>query len=125
MARITVNQGLQESLDNEWGLQALDAIDAMCVSNFGTLSSTTTTVAAATSKDANGLDAGTSRTNQTVTVTATWGTGEANFQITTVTLHRDGVGAFTGVYGGVDGQSVTKTVDFSLKITMTDTRTSA
>lgn len=125
MAKLTVNQGLGESLDNDYGLQALDAIDAMCVSNFGTLLTTTTTVAAATNKDTNVFDALPTRSGQVVTAITTWGTGEANFAVTTVTLHRDGAGAFTGVYGGVDGQSITKNPDLSLKLTMTDTRSSA
>lgn len=124
MAKLIVNQGLQESLDNDYGLQALDAIDSMCVSDFGTLLAATTSVAAASNKDCNLLTSA-SRSGQVVTTVGDWGTGEANFTITTITLHRDGAGAYTGLYGGVDGQSIAKNSDFSLKLTLTDTRTSA
>jgi len=37
----------------------------------------------------------------------------------------DGAGVNTGVFGGVDNQSLTKTSDFSLTITMTITYVSA
>lgn len=121
MARLIVNQGLQDSLTSDYS--TLNTIDSMCVSNFGTLLAATTTVAAATSKDTNLLTS-TSRTGQVQTSIGDWTTAEANFAITTITLHRDGVGAFTGLYGGIDGQSLTKTVDATLKITITDTRTS-
>jgi hypothetical protein len=123
VAKITVNQGLQVSIDNDYGNAAVNIIDAMAVSDFGTLLAGTTSIAAATNKDANALTSST-RSGQVNTAIGDWTTGEANFAITTITLHRGGAGVFTDVYGGIDGQSLTKNSDFALKITLTDTRTS-
>lgn len=125
MARRITDQGLQDSLDATFNVGgtgtpggAFDPVDAMGVSNFGTLLAGTTSIASAGSKLVKAFDAAPTRNNLTVTCVATFGTGEANFQITTVTLHNDGAAVNTGVYGGVDAQSLTKTSDFSLKITM-------
>lgn len=117
MASRVTDQGLQDSLDNSFGIAASDPVDAMGISDFGAIAAGTTSIAAAANKDVNLLSSAT-RTGQTVTVVGVWGTGEGNFTITTITLHNDGGGAFTGVYGGVDNQSLTKTSDFILTITM-------
>lgn len=123
MAKLTVNQGLQVSLDNDYANAALKAINAISVSNFGTLLVGTTTLAAASSKQCNALTS-TSRTGQVQTSVVDYTTAQANFPITTLVEHRGGAGVFTDVYGGIDAQSLTKTVDATLKVTITDTRTS-
>lgn len=124
MASIVTNLGLQDSLENTFGI-ANDPIDAMGVSDLGGLAAGTTSIAAASNKDVNAFDSTPTRNAQTVSCVATWGTSEANFTITDITLHNDGAGANTGVYGGVDSQSITKTSDFTLTITMQITYASA
>lgn len=125
MASIITDQGLQDSLDMTFGITAQDAVDAMGVSDYGALIAATTNITSATNKVVNALDATPTRSGQTVTTIATFATGQANFTITTITLHNDGAAAYTGVYGGVDNQSLTKTSDFSLTITMKVTYASA
>lgn len=124
MASLITNTGLQTSLDLTFGIGCETAIDAMGISDFGCIAAGTTTIAAATNKDVNSFDATPTRCAQTVSAVATFSTSEGNFTITTITLHNDGAGAFTGVYGGIDNQSITKTTDFTLTITMNITYTS-
>lgn len=121
MASKIVDQGLQKSLDATFGIGVADPVDAMGVSDFGTLLAGTTSIAAAVNKDVNALDSPPTRAGNVVTCVGLWGTAEANFTITTVTLHHDGAGVNTGVYGGIDGQSIAKTSGFSLRITTTIT----
>lgn len=118
MASNITNQGLQDSLDVTFGVTAADPVDAMGVSDFGNILAGTSSIAAASNKQVNALDSTPTRTDQTVTTIATFATGEGNFAISTITLHNDGAAANTGVYGGVDSQSITKTSDFTLTITM-------
>lgn len=131
MASLIVDQGLQASLDATFDVGGggsgdnFDPVDAIGVSDHGDLASGDTDLANATNDAVNALDDPSSRTDQTVTAEATFGTGEANFEITTVSLHMDGADATTGLYGGVDAQSLTKTSDFSLTITMDVTYSSA
>ena len=117
MASLITNQGLADSLNNSFGIGTADPVDAMGVSNFGSLAAGTTTIAAATSKKINAIATPTI-SSQTVTCVGVFTTGQGNFAITTITLHNDGADTSTGVYGGVDGQSITKTSDFSLTITL-------
>lgn len=123
MAKLIVNQGLQVSLDNDYGNVAVNIIDAGAVSDFGTLLAATTTIAAAANKLANALTSS-SRSGQVQTSVLDILTSEGNFTITTLTLHRGGNDVFTDVYGGIDAQSFLKTSDAALKVTVTDTRTS-
>ena len=62
------------------------------------------------------------RTGQTVSHAATFGTGAANFTIRRVSLHNDVAANVSGtsvtLVGGIDGQSITKTSDFSMTITV-------
>lgn len=62
------------------------------------------------------------RSNQTVSHVATFGTADANFTIRRVLLHFAGSGSVSvssaTVFGGVDGQALQKTASFSLKITL-------
>lgn len=125
MASIITDQGLEDSLDMTFGITAQDAVDAMGVSDFGGINATTTSIAAASNKEVNVFDSTPTRSGQEVTCVATFGTSEANFNITDITLHNDGVGANTGVFGGIDNQSLTKTSDFSLTITLKVTYASA
>lgn len=68
------------------------------------------------------------RTNQTVSHTATFGTGVANFTIRRIAIHNAVAASVssssTTLVGGVDGQSLTKTSDlvaiFTIDITYTD-----
>lgn len=118
MASRITDQGLQDSLDCTFGITAADPVDAMAVSDFGVLAATTTTIGTATNKVIKAFDATPTRSANTVTCKTTYATTEANFAITTVTLHNDGAGVATGLFGGIDAQSITKTADFSLTITV-------
>ena len=118
MASRITNQGLEDSLDVTFGIIAADPVDAMGVSDFGSLAAATVSIAAATNKQINALDTTPTRAGQTVTCKATFTTAQANFNITTITLHNDGAGVATGVFGGIDGQSITKNSGFSLTITV-------
>lgn len=59
---------------------------------------------------------------QTITHVTTLATGSANFTIKRISLHDDTAanvsGSSTTLFGGVDGQSLTKTTDFTLTITL-------
>lgn len=132
MASRIVNQGLADSLTATFRVGGggtvggpFDPVDAMSVSNFGNLLAGTTDLSGAVNKQCNVLDSTPTLASQTVTCVCTFTTGQANFAITTVALHNDGADVFTGVYGGVDNQALTKTSDFSLKITLTITYATA
>lgn len=74
------------------------------------------------------LDATPSRTNQTVSHVMTIPTGSGNFLIRRVALHDDTATnvttTSTTLAAGIDGQSLTKTSDFTLAITVSITYTS-
>lgn len=120
MARTTVLQGLNQALANHYGIGTQKPVNAMCLSNIGALAANTTTVAAATNKVCNALAATPVPTPASglVTSTAVFTAAQINGKaFTTITLHTDGAGNFTGVYGGVDGQSFTFTgVDITVDV---------
>lgn len=120
MARWT-DLGIQDMIDNHLGITASDVVDAMGVSNFGTILAGTTTIAAATFKDVNALDATPTRSGLTGTIVASWTAAEINGNnITTITAHNDGAGVFTGVQYGVDGQDLTfNGVDITIELDCT------
>lgn len=125
MPSIWTNQGLQDMNSNHFGIAAVDVVDAMSVSNFGTILSTTTSVAAATFEDINALDATPTQVGQTVTSIASWLNAEITGQnITTIALHNDGAGVATGVQCGVWGLDMTL-VDVDITVEMDTTGASA
>ena len=75
----------------------------------------------------NDFDATPTRSAETVTHVATYASGEANFEITRISLHNDDAvnvtGSSTTLFGGIDGQSITKTADFTMTITVNITYT--
>ena len=75
----------------------------------------------------NDFDATPTRSAQTVTHVATYASGEANFEVRRISLHNDDAanvnGASTTLFGGIDGQSITKTSDFTMTITVNVTVT--
>ena len=119
MADIVVNQGLNDMLD-QWTNFTNDPIDAIGVSNFGTLLSTTTTIAAAVFEDINAINSATAASSQTTLITADFTSAEiTGNNITTITFHNDGAGASTGVQGGVDAQNLTFSgVDIQVRFTI-------
>jgi hypothetical protein len=63
------------------------------------------------------------RTGQVISHVGTFGTGVANFTIRRVALHDDTIGnvttSSTTLVAGIDGQSFTKSSDFSMVFTLT------
>lgn len=76
---------------------------------------------------AKNFDATPTRSAQTVTHTSTYGTGEGNFTIRRISLHNALEGSVSGtsvtLVGGIDGQSITKTSNFTLTLTVQITYT--
>jgi hypothetical protein len=68
------------------------------------------------------FDATPTESGQTITHVMTIPTGSGNFTIKRISLHDDTAGNVTSssatLVGGVDGQSITKTSDFTLQITL-------
>jgi hypothetical protein len=75
------------------------------------------------------FDATPTRSSQTVSHVATFGTGAANFTIRRIALHNAAAASVTTssttLVAGIDGQSLAKTSDFTLAITVRITYTSA
>lgn len=75
------------------------------------------------------LDSVPTESGQTITCVATIGTGSGNFTIRRIALHDDTTTNVTTssstLFGGIDGQALTKTVDFTMAITLTITFTDA
>ena len=69
------------------------------------------------------LDATPTESSQTISHVCTFATGAANFTIRRISLHDDVAASVSGssstLVGGIDGQSITKTSDFTLAITVT------
>lgn len=74
------------------------------------------------------LDATPTESGQTISHVMTIPTGSGNFTIKRISLHDDAAGTVSGtsttLVGGVDGQTLTKTSDFTLAITLKLTYTS-
>lgn len=121
MADLIVDQGLNDGANQIAGL-ASDPPDAMAVSNFGTLLTTTTTIAAAGSKSCVAYSGG--FPTMTPVALLTWrAVFTVAFPITTITNHNDGAGVFTGVQGGVDSLALNPN-NVPLTITLTEVDTS-
>ncbi len=119
MADQVTLQGLQQMAKNNSGIGTVNPIDAMGWSDFGTISSSTTTIASATNKQVNALDSTPSLSSEEVTYTSTLTTGQLNgVTIDALTLHYDGAGTNTGVAAGVDGLSLLKAATYALTSTM-------
>jgi len=75
------------------------------------------------------LDSTPTRSNQTISHVMTIATGSGNFTIRRVALHDNTAAnvttSSTSLVAGIDGQSITKTADFTLAITVQITYTSA
>lgn len=119
MASRITDYGLQKSADADFGLAAADPIDAMSISNYGSVLAATTTVAAATQKASSAVTS--TRAGNVVSSVATFGTSTGLIVISTLCLHRDGVGVYTGVHSGVDGLSIQKDNSYILKPTLETT----
>lgn len=127
MASIVVNQGLQRigiNASQATGYAAGRYIRSMAVDDSATaFTATTTTLGSPTNEADVDLDSTPSIAAQTVTHVATFGTGVANFNIKRISLHDDTAANVTGssstLVAGIDGQSLTKTSDFSMTITVT------
>jgi hypothetical protein len=105
----------------------LRAIQVMSVDNSATaLADSTTTLGSPGSEFDQVFDAqpttATDATSATITHITTYGTANGNFAISRVILHDDTTtnvtGTSTTVVAGVDAQSLTKTSDFTLAITL-------
>lgn len=129
MAAIIVNNGLHvigARASNTGETDHDRAIQSMSVDDQGTGFSATDDAlddAGAVSNEADAdFDSTPSRSGETFSHTATFGTSEANFEIQRVALHNDTAAnvstSSTTLVGGVDGQSLTKTSDFSLTVTL-------
>ena len=100
----------------------------MSVDDSGTAFTTTDTdLGSPVNLQVNDFDATPTRTAETVSHVATYDTGEANFTVARIALHNDTAANVTGssttLFGGIDGQSITKTSDFSMTITIDITYT--
>jgi len=129
MASIITDRGLQVIGATASGTGEANTdrpIDSMSVDDQGTgFSSGDTSLddAGTVSNHAvNNFDSAPSRSGQTISHEATFGDGEANFEITRIALHNDTEGnvseATDTLVGGVDGQSLNKTSDFSMTFTL-------
>ena len=124
MASIIVNRGLQiiggRASNTADGFAA---VQSMTVDDRSTaFASGNTTLGSPTNVTAKAFDATPTRTNQRITHVATFATTEANFTIRRIALHNAAAGSVTGssttLFSGIDGQSITKTSDFSMSITI-------
>lgn len=135
MATITVNRGLLRILQ-----QAFESTNYNAARNIQTLSvddSTNAFAAGDTALNTGGavtnmfdqaFDATPTESGQTVTTLTTIAAGSAIFTIRRIAFHDDTPGnvttSSTTLVGGVDAQTIAKTTDFSLAITLKMTTTS-
>lgn len=117
MASKVVDQGLQQSADNDAGNGAALAVQSMSISNFGTLLAGTTTLAAATQKASSTLDSH-ARSGNVLSYIATFGTSTGTIAVSNIVVHRVASGTYTNVYGGVDALSITKDNTYTLVPTL-------
>lgn len=136
MAAIIVNQGLIRL-----GKQAFQSTNYNVARYVRTMSFDDSTVAfgatdtalnsggAVTNEYDQAFDATPTESSQTITCACTIPTGSGNFTIKRIALHDDTTTnvttSSTTLFGGVDGQSLTKTVDFTMTVTLTITFTDA
>lgn len=134
MASLIVNRGLQ--VIGGRASNTADAfleIDSMSVDDSATAFAAGDTAlnsgGAVTNEADLDFDATPTRSSQTVSHVATFGTGAANFTIRRIALHNAAAASVstssTTLVAGIDGQSLAKTSDFTLAITVRITYTSA
>jgi hypothetical protein len=129
MASIVVNRGLQVTggilsgtADSFGALQSLavdDDSDAFVAGD--------TTLGSPSSVAVVAFDSTPTRSAQTVTHLGTLATGAGNFPIRRISLHNAASGSVSGssttLYGGIDGQSLEKSSDFTITFTIRITQT--
>lgn len=123
-----VNRGLQITGGRTFNTaDAFAAVQSMSVddnaSNFAAADTAlNTSRGAITNVFAQNFDATPTRSNQTISMTTTLATGNANFTIKGVALHNitsaSVTASSTTLFAGIAGQSITKTSSFSLAITL-------
>jgi hypothetical protein len=129
MSSIVVNRGLQVTggilsgtSDSFGALQTLAVDDGVSAFVAGD-----TTLGSPGSVAVVAFDSTPTRSAQTVTHLGTFAVGAANFTIKRISLHNAVSGSVSGssttLYGGIDGQSLTKTSDFTITFTIRITQT--
>lgn len=126
MSAIVCNQGLQragDTISQTAGYASARFVRSMAWDDSATaLIAGTTTLGSPGNEFDQAFDATPIRTAQTVAHLSTIPTGSGNYQIKRITLHDDTAANVTGssatVFAGVDGQALTKTVDFTLASTL-------
>lgn len=130
MAAKVVNQGLIRC-----GKQTFESTNYNAARNVQTMSVDDSAVAIAagdTAANSGGaitnffdkvFDATPTESAQTITCVMTLASGEGNFTVRRILLHDDTAANVTSssssLFGGIDGQSLTKTLDFTMEITIT------
>lgn len=134
MAAKVVNQGLLRC-----GQQTFESTNYNAARNVQTMSvddSTNAFAAGDTALNSGGavsnefdtaFDSTPTESSQTITCVATLGTGNGNFTIRRIALHDNTPANVTTssstLFGGIDGQTLAKTSDFTMEITVTVTFT--
>lgn len=127
MAKLIITQGLGFEGDLLFGINGPPAkLQTMAMDDatgaFAAGNTKLNDAAGYTQLFAAAFDITPTRSGATVTCIMTAGTGSANFTIRRVSLHNTVAGSTTasstGLWGGIDGQAITKTTDFSLATTV-------
>lgn len=132
MAAKVVNRGLQviggrasNTADAFAAIQSLSADDNS--SAFTATDTALNSVGSVTNQADVDFDATPTRSGQVITHIGTFGTGAANFLIRRFALHNAAAASVsassTTLVGGIDGQSFTKTSDFTMTVTIKITYT--
>lgn len=132
MASLIVNQGLQFIGELASFVTPPGRIQTMSVDDatgaFAAANTKLNDAAGFTQEFDAAFDSNPTRSGQTITHVMTVPTGSGNFTIRRIALHNASAATVDGttatLVGGVDGQALTKTADFSLAITMRLTYTS-
>ena len=134
MASIVVNRGLQvigrRASGITSGTPTTGTIQTMAVDDGSTaFAAAHTTLLSPTNLFDKSFDATPTISSQTVSHVMTVPAGSGNFTIRRISLHNDTTSAVTGassrLVAGIDGQSLTKTSDFSMTITVSLSYTSS
>ena len=134
MADLIVNVGLQVIGGRASNTaDAFNEIDGMSVDDstvaFAATDLALDTGGAITNEADADFDSTPTRSGQTISHVSTFGTGVANFTIRRIALHNQNAANISSgsatLVAGVDGQSIVKSSDFSLTITLKISYTSA
>ena len=129
MASIVVNRGLQVMVGRLSNTaDGFDFLQSLAVDDSASaFTATDTDLGSPANVEVNDFDATPTRSAQTVTHITTFAVGEANFTIRRISLHNAAAASVTGasttLCAGIDGQSLTKTSDFSITFTIRNTAT--